>query len=162
MVDPPTDLSHLSCHRSEIPALVSLEQVRQFTLIPNPKMNLMQPCSQERSVHPVPTIPVVALQKTNCFQNWQISLEPQEVRNCLSCRKYVSHFWVNRGCWPRTHSEEHPCWIDSECSLIWSLRNGKCWHPFDVTENVNRNFVRIPELLNFFRHFPHWIAGASF
>ena len=59
---------------------------------------------EAKCVHLVPTFPVVALQKKNCFQNRQMSLEPQEARNCLSCRKYVSHFWVNRGCWPLTHS----------------------------------------------------------
>ena len=35
----------------------------------NPKTNLMQPCFQRVVVHRVPTIPVVALQNTNCFQN---------------------------------------------------------------------------------------------
>ena len=41
-----TDLLHLSCHHSEIPALVSWWQVRHFDLILNPKMNLMQLCFQ--------------------------------------------------------------------------------------------------------------------
>ena len=72
MVDPPTDLSRFLVIAQE-PALISMVQGRHFTLIP--KINLMQLCFQRRSVHLVPTIPAVALLKTNCFQNWHMCLE---------------------------------------------------------------------------------------
>ena len=63
-----------------IPAPVSWWPVRHFALIL--KMSLMQPCFQRLDVHLLSTSHAIAMQRTNCFQNWRITLERQEVRNC--------------------------------------------------------------------------------
>ena len=93
--DLPTDLSNPSCHSSFYLGFEFLGiapvfwlLIRHFALILNMTMNLKQ-------VAPLPwvlvpplfsTSPVIAMQKTNCFLEWWIVLERQEVRNCLSCR----------------------------------------------------------------------------
>ena len=48
----------------------------------NLMMSSMQLCFQMLEMPLISTIPVVAMWETNCFQNWQITLERQEVRNC--------------------------------------------------------------------------------
>ena len=88
--DLPTDHPHPSCHPSfyfgfgfsGIPAPVSWWLVRHFAQILNLKMSSMQPCFQMLGLLLVSTIPVVAMHGTNCFQNWQITVERQEERNC--------------------------------------------------------------------------------
>ena len=71
---------------------VSGRPVRHFVLVLDLMMNLMMDLKQ---VAPVPwvlvaplfsTSPVITMQKTNCFQDWWITLERQEKRNYLSCR----------------------------------------------------------------------------
>ena len=45
---------------------------------------------------------------TNCFQNWRITLERQEIRSCPFSHMIVFTSLVNRGFCPLTHSQEYP------------------------------------------------------
>ena len=87
----PTGHPH-SCHPSfyfgfgflRIPAPVSWWLVRHLAQILNLKMNSKQLCFQRLVLLLFSTSPVIALWRTNCFQNWRITLERQEVRKCPS------------------------------------------------------------------------------
>ena len=48
------------------------------------------------------TSPVIAMQRTNCFQNLRITLERRGTKLCLAKNNFP--FGVNRGSWPLTHS----------------------------------------------------------
>ena len=74
-------------------------------------MSLMQLCFQMPGLLRVSTIPMEAMQETNCFQYWQTTLERQEVRNCLSCRWCFSLLGsiVALDCWPTFWSIRDLC-----------------------------------------------------
>ena len=69
-------------------APVSWLLVRHFALILNLKVNLKQVVAVPWLLFPplFSTGPVIAMLKTNYVQNWWITLERQEVRNCLFSR----------------------------------------------------------------------------
>ena len=82
-----TDHFRPSCHFSKIPAQVSLWPVRHIAPILNLRMSLLPLCFHRLEVPLVPTILVMALYKTKCFQTCQITMERHEVQNCVPCRK---------------------------------------------------------------------------
>ena len=86
--DLPADLSNSSCHSLFILgfgflgiAPVSWMLVRHFALVLNFKMNLKQVAPVAWLLFPplLSTSPLIAMLKTNCFQDWWITVERQEV-----------------------------------------------------------------------------------